>query len=222
MAHGVPKRKERTRVNTRSSSVRAAFAGFLLAAAAFAPSASHAVTVYKPTASISYQNYVYVSWRASSSATQYRVYRSTTTNFRDAVKLGTYSRSTRAVRDWTAKLGVKYYYWVAYRVGNTFYYSSSRRDYGYRKYTVTWGTTKSGKTTYGGDKLWLWARVNGDCLNSTSLYWKLTWGGMNRWVKYRTGCYLGYFWSSGSGRGTYTLKTGKNVTATCKGTITWY
>ena len=217
------KHQNRRNIHVKTSTMLKSLACLAVAAMALlAPCTAEAVTVYKPTASIRYQDYVYVSWKADSRATAFRVYRSTTPNYNNAVRIGTYSRSTRAVRDWTAKLGVKYYYWVASKVGSTFYYGSKRYDYGYRKYTLTWNTVRSGKTSSGGDKLWLWAKVNGSCLNNSGMSWSLTWSGVHSWYKYRPSCYLGYFFSNRRGKGYYTLKTGKNVTAKGSRTLTWY
>ena len=211
-------RKERKEILVKSRSTFALFSSLAIAAVAmFAPNKAQAVTVYKPVASISYANYVYVSWRADSRATAFRVYRGTTTNFKNAVVIGTVSSSTRAVRDWTAKLGVKYYYWIASRVGNTYYYGSSRYDYGFRLMTVTLSQGWSNGNT----KRWIGGYANGSYINNSGASWSLTKSGVGTWHKYRNNPYLGYFTSNKRGTTKWTLKVGTTAPVTFKRTITW-
>ena len=226
--HQKHKRKE---MPMKCNSTLALLSSFAVAAVAlFAPTASNAaypVTVRKPVASTSAKNYIEVHWFTGMDATGFRVYRSTTKNFKNAsviktIKVVDRTKDVYYYYDYSAKLGVKYYYWIGYRVGNTYYYKSNLYDMGARKYNVTVGIKKSGKTSRGGDKLWFWAKVNGSNLSGSGLSWKLTWSGVHKFKKNITGRYLGYFYSDRVGEGTYTLKTGKNVKSSGSYTITWY
>ena len=187
------------------------------AAALLAPCTAEALTIYRPAASTAYKDYVYVSWRADSSATQFRVYRSTTKNFSNAVSIGTFSRSTRAVRDWTAKLGVKYYYWIASRYGNTFYYASSLSDYGYRLMSVTLVQKWANSTT----RRWIGGYANGTSLPSAAVSWTLSKSGVGTWKKYRSGAYIGYFSSNKRGTTKWKLTVGTTAPVTFSKSITW-
>jgi len=184
-------------------------------AAVLTPQNAQALTVPKPSASISYPNYIYVTWANVTGASKYYIFRGTTSTFSRASRIATVS--TRAARDWTPTLGVKYFYWIAPLscCSPTYWYNKSKYDWGYRKFTVTYGTVSKGT------KVWLKAYANGNCLNTSGAAWKLTWSGVHSWTKYRSCPYLGYFTSRKRGKGYYTLKAGSNVTRTGKGTITW-
>lgn len=187
----------------------------VFAVSALAPSNASAVVVYKPYASISYPNCVYLRWTGTTGATQYRVYRGTSTSISRASLIGTVGGSVRDAYDYTPRLGVKYYYWIMAKVGRTWYYASKRYDYGYRKFTLTWGTVSNGT------RVWLKAYVNGMCLATTNVSWSLSKSGVHVWHRNRSCPYLGYFTSTKRGRGTYTLKVGSSVVARGRGTINW-
>ncbi len=75
-----------------------------------------ALAVPQPRATGGYysgnSSYVKVTWSGVSGANKYYVFRSASTSWSKRIKVKTVSKSTRALYDYTAKPGVKYYYWV--------------------------------------------------------------------------------------------------------------
>ena len=197
---------------TRKTIIKSLLAACAIACAGFTQRAEAAAI----GASTGYADYIYVQMAAVSGATSYQLYRSTSPSFSTASRV--YSGSARNVRDWTAALGRRYYYWRGYTKGGRMYYTTSY-DYGWRKMTLTTFTvaTKASR----GTKVWLNAMLNGKALSAQNVSWTLSKGGVHRWTKYRYLNYLGYFSSAKKGTGTWKLKVGEGVTLKHDGKIIW-
>jgi len=194
-------------MTTRKRMIKCIVAAIALACAGFAQNASAAAITVKS----SYPDYIYITMGSVSGATSYQLYRSTSSSFSSASCV--YSGSSRKIRDWGPILGRKYYYWRGYTKGGKKYYTKSSAC-GWRKMTLSTSTTS-------GSKVWLSAKLNGSALASQNVTWKLTWSGVHKWTKKRSGTYLGYFTSKKRGKGYWTLKVGDNKTLTHKGTVNW-
>ena len=89
--------------------------------------------VPQPYASISYANYVKLTWSTNADATYgYYIFRSTSTSWANRVRIGTVSsKYTTTFYDYTATAGVTYYYWVCPRPTTSGYlYNTSKYDWG--------------------------------------------------------------------------------------------
>ena len=200
------KTKERHKMNktTRTTFIKSIVAACAIACAGFAQQAE-AAAIY---ASINNANYVQVRRSSVSGATQYRLYRNTVNN-RSTAKL-VWTGTAGTVNDWTAALGYKYYYWLAYKKNGKWYVFTTP-DWGARKMTLVLARQNTGS------KLYFKPTVNGSWVKKP---WTVTWTkNICSWSWYTTNPYIGYFKGKKKGTCKWTLKFGSTYTVSTSGTI---
>lgn len=136
--------------NPLAKSIAMAGAIFLMAAVS-----AQAIVVSQPTATKgNYASFIYVTWSANAYANRgYYVYRTSTGKFVNPVRLG--STTGRSWIDRTALSGRKYWYWIAPRNSNGYYYppykntSAKTCQGGWRTFTIPTPTVARGSSTSG-------------------------------------------------------------------------
>ena len=205
-----------------------AFAGAALAALALlAPNSCPAATFARLSASRGVdKNYVTVRWSSVKKAKGYSVLRSVKKDIRFAEVIERTTSGTRKVKDRTAKLCTKYYYWVVPIVkGNGNGYLSSHSNkcaHGWRKSKVEYRLSSYGAARKGRKNvLQVW--VNGKNLDQTGVRWRMRTKGVHQWFEIagKKG-QIGFFASAKKGKGAFVLDLGESGDYEVKGTMIWY
>ena len=219
--------KEDDSLEVSAAATKAFAAAALAAAVVFTAGRCPAATFAKPSASKGAdKGYVTVRWSSVKKAKGYSVLRSVKKDIRFAEVIERTTSGTRKVKDRTAKLCTKYYYWVVPIVkGNGNGYLSSHSNkcaHGWRKSKIeyrlsSYGTVRKGKKNV----LQVW--VNGKNLDQTGVRWRMRTKGVHQWFEIagKKG-QIGFFASAKKGKGAFVLDLGESGDYEVKGTMIWY
>ena len=211
-----------------SAAVTRAFAAAVLAAAVvFAAGRCSAATFAKPSASRGAdKSYVTVKWGSVKKAKGYSVLRSVKKDIRFAEVIERTTSGTCKIKDRTAKLCTKYYYWVVPIVkGNGNGYLSAHSNkcaHGWRKSRVEYRLSSYGLARKGRKNvLQVW--VNGKNLGQTDVKWRMRTKGAHQWFEVAGAKgQIGFFASAKTGKGAFILDLGESGDYEVKGTLLWY
>ena len=199
----------------------------LAAAVVFAAGRCPAATFAKASASRGAdKNYVTVKWGSVKKAKGYSVLRSVKKDIRFAEVIERTTSGTRKIKDRTAKLCTKYYYWVVpIVVGNGNGYLSAHSNkcaHGWRKSKIEYRLSSHGVARKGRrNVLQVW--VNGKNLDQTGVRWRVRTKGVHQWVKMAGGKgQIGFFVSAKKGKGAFVLDLGESGDYEVKETMLWY
>ena len=211
-----------------SAAVTKTFAAAALAAAVvFAAGVCSAATFAKASASRGGEKkYVTVEWKKVKGAKGYSVMRSVKKDIRFAQIIQRTTSGTRKIKDASAMLCTKYYYWVVPIVkGNGNGYLSSHSNkcaHGWRKSKVEYRLSSYGLARKGRKNvLQVW--VNGKNLSQTGVKWRMRTKGVHGWVSMAGAKgQIGFFVSPKSGKGAFVLDLGESGDYDVSGTLYWH
>ena len=202
---------------------------FLALAAAVVFAAGHcpAATFAKASASRGGEKkYVAVEWKKVKGAKGYSVMRSVKKDIRLAQVIQRTTSGTRKIKDASAMLCTKYYYWVVPIVkGNGNGYLSSHSNkcaHGWRKSKVEYRLSSYGLARKGRKNI-LQVWVNGKNLSQTGVKWRMRTKGVHGWVPMAGAKgQIGFFISPKSGKGAFVLDLGESGDYDVSGTLYWH
>lgn len=209
------------------SAIRTFASAALAAAVVFAAGVCPAATFAKASASRGTdKNHVTVKWSGVKKAKGYSVLRAVEKDIRLAQVIERTTSGTRKVKDKTAKLCTKYYYWVVPIVkgnGNGYLSSHANKcDHGWRKSKIEYRLSSHGMARKGRKNvLQVW--VNGKNLDQTGVRWRVRTKGVHQWVKMpgRKG-QIGFLVSARKGKGAFVLDLGDSGDYEVRETMLWY